>query len=77
VFRQVDNFVDSEIDYALPAGFDLTKFHRSFAPWFSGYMDETAYYDCALSAGQVAVQQAGKAQAQAAEAQEGETTLSR
>ena len=92
-FRQVDNFVDSEIDYTLPAGFDLSKFHQvvatwdgttatlyldgalvaqkgvadpvsgastiylgygTFAPWFSGYLDETAYYDHALTADQVA-----------------------
>lgn len=33
VFRQVDNFVDSEIDYTLPGGFDLTKFHHVVATW--------------------------------------------
>ena len=32
-FRQVDNFVDSEIDYTLPAGFDLSKFHQVVATW--------------------------------------------
>jgi len=91
-FRQVDNFGDSEIDYTLPAGFDLTKFHQvvatwdgstanlyldatlvgsksvadpvsgagtiylgygAFAPWFSGYMDEAAYYNEALTDSQV------------------------
>ncbi len=92
-FRQVDNFTDSELDYTLPAGFDLSKFHQvvatwdgtaaslyldgalvaqksvadpvsgastvylgygTFAPWFSGYLDEAAYYDHALTPDQVA-----------------------